>query len=243
MDRRNMYRIELGEESTVEVSILAENRPLMVGRLHDVSAEGAGVVLPSLASAPLAVGQRAELVLVGTTIVKPLRVSAVVRHLRVEGSGAGAVQHYGFDFTNKEGFDELLIAQDLHILFNRRKSRRVEPDPEEPIQALLEDAVPGKSGPARVLDLSTGGVGLLLTREVDRLFAGVEGVRVGLRLPGATEELRHEGTVRRRAEETGGVRYGIQFDPERTPRFVEKQAHLARYVIRCLRQVLNAGAR
>ncbi|MCI0586231.1 MAG: hypothetical protein L0323_05265, partial [Planctomycetes bacterium] len=77
MDRRNKYRIELGGKSTVEVSILVEDRPLMVGRLHDVSAEGAGVVLPNLANAPLAVGQRAELVLVGTTIVKPLRVSAV----------------------------------------------------------------------------------------------------------------------------------------------------------------------
>ncbi len=243
MDRRNKYRIELGGKSTVEVSILVEDRPLMVGRLHDVSAEGAGVVLPNLANAPLAVGQRAELVLVGTTIVKPLRVSAVVRHLRIEGSGAEAVQHYGFDFTNQEGFDELLIAQDLHILFNRRKSRRVEPDPQEPIGAFLEDVVRGKSGPARVLDLSTGGVGLLLTREVDLLFGQVERVRLALRLPRATEDLHLEGIVRRRAEEDGGVRYGIEFDPERTPRFVEKQAVLAKYVVGCLRQLLKAGAR
>lgn len=243
MDRRTVYRIELGENSTVAVSILVEDRPLMVDRLHDVSAEGAGVVLPGLASAPLSVGQRADLVLVGTTIVKPLRVSAVVRHHRVEGSGPGAVQLYGFDFTNKEGFDEFLIAQDLHILFNRRKSRRVEPDPEEPIQVLLEDAVRGKSAPARVLDISTGGVGLLLTPEVDPRFAEVEKVRVALRLPGATEDLRLEGNVRRRSEEIGGVRYGIQFDPDQTAHFGEQQVLLAKYVVRCLRHLLKTGAR
>ncbi|MGH7150296.1 MAG: PilZ domain-containing protein, partial [Planctomycetota bacterium] len=213
MERRNQYRIELGERSTVEVSILVGDRPLMVGRLHDVSAEGAGVILPSLASAPLSVGQHAELVFVGTTIIKPLRVSAVVSHHRVEGRGAEAVQHYGFDFTNMDGFDELLIAQDLHILFNRRKTRRVEPDPEEPIEALLEDEVHGKSGSARVVDLSTDGVGIHVTSKVDSRFAEVERVRVALRLPGASEDVRLEGNVRHRSEASGGgVRYGIEFD-------------------------------
>ena len=244
MERRSQYRIELGEKSTVEVSILVKNRPLMVGRLHDVSAEGAGVVLPSLATAPLAVGEEAELVFVGTTIVKPLRVSAVLAHHRIEGRGAEAVQHFGFDFTNKDGFDELLIAQDLHVLFNRRKTRRVEPDPEEPVEALLEDEVRGKSGSARVVDLSTSGVGLHVTSKVDSRFAEVEKVRVALRLPGMTEDLRLEGNVRHRSETTGGgMRYGIEFDRVRTPRFAEQQAVLVRYVAGCLRQLLKTGAK
>ncbi|HEU5394656.1 MAG TPA: PilZ domain-containing protein, partial [Candidatus Methylomirabilis sp.] len=141
------------------------------------------------------------------------------------------------------GFDELLIAQDLHVLFNRRKTRRVEPDPEEPVEALLEDEVRGKSGSARVVDLSTAGVGLHVTSKVDSRFAEVEKVRVALRLPGTAEDLRFEGNVRHRSEATGGgMRYGIEFDRVATPRFAEQQALLARYVARCLRQLLKAGA-
>jgi c-di-GMP-binding flagellar brake protein YcgR len=244
MERRNQYRIELGEKSTVEVSIHVEDRPLMVGRLHDVSAEGAGVVLPNLAGAPLAVGQNAELVLVGRTIVKPLRVSAIVSHHRIEGTGPEAVQRYGFDFTDKEGFDELLIAQDLHVLFNRRRARRIQPDPEEPIEVHLEDEDRGKSESARVVDLSTGGVGIQVTPKAGPRFAEGERVSVSLRLPGGSEDLRLEGKVLHRSEATGGgTRYGIEFDRVRTPRFAEQQALLARYVDRCLRQLLKAGAR
>ncbi|HET6204896.1 MAG TPA: PilZ domain-containing protein [Planctomycetota bacterium] len=242
METKSMYRIELGMKSNVEVSIMAEGRPLLVGRLHDVSAEGAGVVLPNLTSAPLSVGQKAMLVFVGANIVRPLRVSAVVKQRRTEGIGAEAVDHYGFDFTDKEGIDEFLIAQDLHILFNRRRTRRVQPDVAAPIEVLLEDGVSGKSAAGQLLDLSTAGVGLLVTPKVDSRFAGVDCLRLAFRLPEHAEELRLEGTIRYRAREAGGVRYGVEFDGVRTERFREKQAVLEKYVARCLRALLKCGA-
>lgn len=103
----------------------------------------------------------------------------------------------------------------LALLFDRRGSFRVAPDPGAPVGVTLVPRPPTRPvpEPAVVLDVSTGGLGLEVSRGFERALGGRAGVTCVLTLPGAPAPLTFAAEiVHRTLEASGRIRCGLRFD-------------------------------
>lgn len=239
MERRSQYRVDLGEETKIEVTVLAGESPPIVARLLNVSADGVAVRIQPEAGRPLSVGLKAQLVFTGARFIKPLTVSAIVRN-RLDERGP---QRYGFEFTEKEGFDESVVAQALYTLFNRREACRIQPDRSRSIEVFLEGSPDGRRAVATLVDISVTGLAVLVGPQVELAMTEVGRLKLSFHLPKGREPVRLEGLVQNRTLVGTNVRYGIKFEPHLSTNFEAQRALIHGYVIsrqeEILRQVMR----
>lgn len=246
-DARRHYRVTPADQHTVEVSVSTADGQAFPAELLDITIEGAGTRFLREAGPTLAVGQAATLTFKSARLRRPIRVQAKVRS-RVE-LGAFRSYRYGFEFDGREELEQQLGGE-IYRLFNQRNIYRVEPDPEQPIEAVIhlseyDSATPasaaGFEAHGHLKDLSTVGAAVLVDRRAESTLAATDLVELSFRLPGSGRALRLTAWIRHRELQDEHVCYGLEFDPMRSEAFARDEHELLKYARR--RQLAEAPKR
>jgi len=239
--RRAEYRVELGENTDLSVSLPAADGSLVQGTLLDVSASGAGVGFDTGDAPSLAVGQHVDLVFDSGSFAGPLTVAAQVQH-RTEGdANHEGSRRYGFRFLEPQQLDGHLPAE-ARRYFNRRQAVRVSPKAFEPIEVSLRAGEHEDPIEVRLHNISVGGVGVSLEPALEMAFADRTQVELSIQLPGSRRPLGLVGSIRYRRLVGERIHYGIAFDTELTEKFARKCRTLARYIGRRQSHYLRVSA-
>jgi hypothetical protein len=227
MDQRRHYRIPAKELEGFSVSV-ARAGLTSCGVLKDVSAAGAGVVLPADAPLALQLGEHVVLQIGIYDLPSPLEVRATTRFAAGEAAGT----RYGFQFDDPDEFGRQLPSS-LRSVFNRRLMVRAQPNPEAPIGVVVTSLLATYERPrVEVRDLSGIGVSLMADHQAARRLEGLTRLRLTLRLPGAGGPMEVIGRICYFLSLSGGARLGVEFDPRTTEDFAEKQRLLVGWVVR-----------
>ena len=211
-DRREQYRVDVGEGKELEVSVRASGRPSFSGHALDLNVDGAGLRVLSLrfpqpAGPVLGVGEETELTLSFAALKRELVVSARVTHRTDEEES----RRYGFQFTDRQQLEEQAWPA-LYRFFNRRATYRVEPASDCPVEVTLERTSGGMSVQVPLLDISAAGMGLRVPAEAESAFAESDRIRVSTSLPGCRDALNLTAIIRSRRLAGAEVHYGLEFD-------------------------------
>ncbi len=189
----------------------------------DLSAGGSGLRVDGREHPDLRRGVVVYLLFETLVLLKPIRLTA--RVVRVE-PGDGDVL-YGLEFTDMSELNRQ-IPFVLRKEFNRRATPRSRPD--DLIEVLLESEDGQEQARARMVDISTGGLGLSLGATEQGKFTSVEEVVVSFHLPGNATKLSFAGRVRGRRVRGAGTLLNIQFDPRTTTDYEWQRSMLEEYV-------------
>ena len=234
MDRRKHYRVEPAEGDDLQVSFAKPGAPPVPGLVLDVSAGGVMVQLALAGCPDLAMGEEVELSFVADRFKRPLAVSARVVHRRDEGSS----RRYGLQFTDRQQLENQ-VATELFRLFNRRKTYRVEPDPDVPIEVTLEQRHAGVQVHAQVKDISVGGLGVRVPADVLAALGTSDRVKVAISLPGRQDPVVLIGNICHRRVAGEEIHYGIEFDLEQSEDPKRQQNAITDYVMKRQRATLR----
>ena len=112
--------------------------------------------------------------------------------------------------------------------FNRRKAYRVTQDEDSPIQVALK--WDGGSGSGRIFDISTSGMGLLVSPEISGRISYHDRLQLKFNLPGSEIPLELIGSVSYSRASGENAHYGIQIDWDQTGSFYRQEAIISTYV-------------
>jgi len=118
---------------------------------------------------------------------------------------------------------------------NRRAAYRIELSSREVLIVSIlpyEDNEPFAPIHAHIVDLSRLGLGLTLPDEAEDTLFTRDHVRLEFVLPGDEEPFQMVGLVRQRRFQGLTLRYGIEFDPDRTPGHRALEERVNRFVMR-----------
>jgi len=227
-------------------TVASERGRHALGVLRDISVSGASISVPSAHNPSFQLGDRisvmGRLQASGTSTPahETVQLFAWVRRIR-EAPGA---RLYGIEFD----WDCVAIASHWHALdrfishsrdalryssarrmAERRAAQRARPDNVDAIEVELV-GMDQRAAPARLRDLSSTGIGVAVAALQDPEFQHDEAMTVRLRLPLA--EIGIVARVRRGQLVDTEVRYGLEFDSERTPNFSETQQQILDFVTR-----------
>ncbi len=216
----------------LEVALLA---PLPEGtraRIVELDEFGLTLLFRSDTSPGLRLGDRVPLELCAAGVMEPTQTLVKVESARELGDRGS---EYRCRFVDKDG--GLRVLRAFRSLFNRRGEVRVRPEMQPSAVVAHMDGL--WETPARVLDLSTCGLGLDLGAMGSELVTEGQALAVEFRLPGESEPIRVSAKVLH-LQESDKLRIGLQIDPGSTENLEQQEAALARFVIRELAQMDSA---
>jgi c-di-GMP-binding flagellar brake protein YcgR len=239
MEQRKQYRVEMDPSTDLHVDIVLPDGTPVPGAPVDLSADGAGIRFLSLrfAGPPCpahGIGDEVQLRFTSKLLKQPLLVKARVAH-RVEEDGC---RRYGFQFTNRSELERQL-APELFRLFNRRSAYRVTPNERAPIDVIMEDHQGGAPVHARAVDISASGLGVRAPIEAEGTFVSIDHIGMTISLPGRPQPVVLRGIIRNRRLAGHEIRYGIEFDFERSRNTKREQHAVAEYVMIRQREMLR----
>lgn len=245
MNQRSMadlgYRVQPGEADTVSVRVHPQG-PFFTGEVVEVSFDGVGACFPSSAfstpdrPAP-AMGQHVQLSLTLGEAPAVLRASGTVV-LRTDRKDS---VHYGFRFTDRKEVARQLSSK-LVTLFNRRRRYRVSTDANSLVAVTVEGGQDGGKAQAHLVDISTTGVGLRLSKHFALGLVATDRIKVCISLPDCPDQLEVQGIIRHRhpvgafGEE---VDYGIKFAWEHSDNAAAQQREIGKFVMKQQRELLR----
>jgi c-di-GMP-binding flagellar brake protein YcgR len=243
VEGRKRYRVTPDEAHTLAITVKTAEGETFTGELLDITIDGAGTRFPRDIGPTLAVGQPATLTFTSLRLRKPIQVNAKVRS-RVE-LGAFRSYRYGFEFSEWQELQRRLSGE-IHELFNQRMSYRVEPDPAQPIEAIVKltqadrlavhDAPPKVpeefKAVASVKDISAIGTAILIDREAEVTLAATDVVEVSFQLPISDKTVELVSWIRNRQLQDESVCYGLEFDADRSEYFERQQNEIIKYITR-----------
>ena len=238
MDNRAHYRIDLAGLEDAQVSVKTAQGVSVLGQILDLSIGGLGLRfsldIPLPGCPDITVGEEVELSFASDRFKRPLAVSARVVHRLDEESS----RRYGLQFSDRQQLEDEL-ATELFRLFNRRKTYRVEPDPDVPIEVTLEHCQAGVQVQAQVKDISVGGLGVRVPADVKATLGTSDRVKVAISLPGHQDPVILIGNICHRREAGEEIHYGIEFDLEQSEDPKRQQNAITDYVMKRQRAALR----
>ncbi len=238
MDDRAHYRIDFAGLEDAQVSVQSAEGVSALGQILDLSIGGLGLRfsldIPLPGCPDFTVGEDVELSFAADRFKRPLAVSARVVHRLDEGSS----RRYGLQFTDRQQLENQ-VATELFRLFNRRKTYRVEPDPDVPIEVTLEQRHAGVQVHAQVKDISVGGLGVRVPADVMAALGTSDRVKVAISLPGRQDPVILIGNIRHRRVAGEEIHYGIEFDLEQSEDPKRQQNAITDYVMKRQRATLR----
>jgi hypothetical protein len=115
---------------------------------------------------------------------------------------------------------------------NRGHGVRVRPSTAAPFDIDLRDRVGQRLASGNVIDVSTGGMGIILERSDELALRAHESLTVVLKLSGETRHRTLKAFIRSRRLIGALIRIGLEFEPQRSEAFIEAEQWLTRYVMR-----------
>ena len=231
--RREAYRVGPNGEEVLHAEITGEYCRAS-GDVLDLGFKRVAVSLPIEQDPVFALGERIMLTLNCETMGSASVQATIEDRTELEGC------RYGVAFPNHDELRQKLGPKFMQ-LFKQRKTYRVEPNKEPPIDVHLSCEALQVTGTLR--DLSAGGVGVLLDYAAERKLARLVAVRVTFRLPGQERPLTFEAEIRKRVTvDAEAVSYGLARTPEDTPDFSRHQDRVTDYVMARQRELLQSRA-
>ncbi len=227
------------------VTVSHEDSEPVGAEIIDVSIDGAGISLPAESDLVLEVEQQVDLVFTSPKLQASVALQGIIRSRRELDDGR---LRYGLRFE-PSGHLQTLLESELFRVFNQRGAYRVELEESEPIDVQMR-AVESDSGEvaadaatARLKDISATGMGILVDRDVNVRFEGAALLELSFTLPDVRNELRVVAYVRNRRPIEDLYCYGLEFDEQRSNRFVKQQDDILDFVMRRQRQALATRVR
>jgi hypothetical protein len=209
MERRSGVDRRATELADVTSDLLLEGGKRQGGQVLDLNAHAATLRLRGVSFAALPVGRRYTVELGGAWLPEPVRLAAQLRYKVQEGDSI----RIALVFAQADVAWPL-----LHEAFggrvNRRQHARVKPDPNRPLSARLRAWLTEPNpleGDVEVVDLSLGGLGLILRDPFHDLLRPSQGVELRVRLPDHDLPVAVAARVRHCAGVPGGWHCGVQF--------------------------------
>ena len=157
----------------------------------------------------LAIGETLNVQLMGLSTELPAVPASPIERSELPGG-----RSYRLGYTLTPEFQSRIPVA-LQGLFPFRASHRVKPSEGNPAVVRLSqvDDPSGREFPGQVVDLSSGGIGLVVSREVEAAFHGQTEIHVGLEFPALGENVRanRHASVQHRRLRDGMVFYGMKF--------------------------------
>jgi len=175
------------------------------------------LVLPS--------GEVVYLCLTSPYLDSAITMPALVRGKEEHDEGVS----YGFEFIDWLGLVAKLPPE-LKSLFNQRGEYRMEVGPGN--QILVEGITTPSKIEGQLLDLSPNGLSFRAAIETGEVLAPFYKVRVSFCVPGNTDQLTFNATVRYCEQNEDCGLYGIFFDAKRTTNFQKMQDAISEYMAR-----------
>lgn len=215
--KRRQYRV-VPENLFLSAEMHLPDGRVLQGYVLDLSSGGAGVILAAGGPDPER-GAPVEVVLDSYRLPRAIRIRGVIRGwIQVQDS-----LRCGIEFEDA-GSLERQVPSDLREEFNRRRFPRV-PLPNR-VRVQVSREIGSDSRVGEVLDLSAGGLRVLLPLIEARLIDSWQRVWVTFRLPDSERPLHLAAVVRNRF----GMRVGLEFDAARTRDMDAARAEIQAYV-------------
>jgi len=236
-NQRRKYRVKTSGKEGLAAALILPDETTVPGRIRDLSASGVAVIFEGRRETVLPLREIVRLEFSAQALKEPVEAPCLVRHRAELDEG----RLYGLEFVEPE---KLLrkLPRALARLFNQRSTYRVQPPPGDMIKVVIE----GKQLLSPIIgvlrDVSIHGISIQVPYMIENLLMKVEQVKAVFRLPGISEKLDFSGKIMHRHLIAGGIRYGLYFDPRRTPGFEKKRDALQKYVDERRRDLLPQTA-
>ena len=234
-ERREAYRVSVSGDDAVTADVTGESGRAN-GGVVDLSLKGATVLFPVAQAPNFAVGESVTVDLHSAKAsLRLVQVRATVQ-TRSELEDA---RRFGLTFSDPAVLRSKLCARLLR-LFNQRKAFRVKPSESAPVDVRV--CIEELEVVARLRDISSDGVGLLMDAESEARLSRVVNVIVKLQLPPDSRTLTFRASIRNRTRQDaeGAVHYGLRLEPSGTTDFSEQQTHVVNYVMDRKRELLHS---
>ena len=212
----------------LRVAVRGGGNRVSVGEVVRADAESALLRFPSVGAPRYEIGEGVKLSLSSPGLADTIELRA-----RVTSRGeAESRRTYGFALRS-DGGAEREMARALLDLIGRRGAYRATLDADESREVRVLSQVRGEPREflGVLLDVSTGGLRLVLKAGAERHLAGVDALELRFSLPGEFELFTLAVSIRHRSECDGGIAYGVRFEPDQSPDFIEQQARISEFVL------------
>jgi DNA-binding response OmpR family regulator len=212
----------------LRIAVQGDDAGVAVGEVVRAHPKGTSVRFPSESAPRLAIGDRAKLSLSSPGLEEPLELQTEV----VSRGEAEPLRTYEFRFLSHSD-SEGAMTQAFLDLIGRRGAYRVAMDSDEStdIRVLAQAQGESREFLGTLLDISTGGVRLVLKADAERHLHLVDRFEVRFALPGCDEPFTLTVSIRHRVQCSEGVAYGTRFEPESSPDFVEQLEKISEFVL------------
>ena len=232
MERRKHDRVNEGLDR-LRIWILFDKGPLPT-RLIDVSAGGAALEVEH-DGAEVRTNQETVLRFFVGSGDACFDMHGIIRNVR-SSEGRSTL---GIEFTDPSLL-QLHLPPSLFKLFNRRRSFRVNPAPDEPITVSLRRSSDNLRLKLGMADISAEGVGATGANPSCGLLVVEDRVEIRFSLPGASREVVFQAIVRSVVSREPIWRVGLSF-AETSPQFARHQNAVQDYVLRRQHDAMRRG--
>jgi CheY-like chemotaxis protein len=205
----------------LRVAVQGEKGPATVGEVVAADAGRASVRFHRDGAPRFAIGDPAKLSLSSPSLPETIELAATA-----ESRGEGEPHRtYGFRLQREGQVAEEMIRSFLNLI-GRRGAFRVSFDEQQEVPVLVFAQALGESHElmGALLDISTGGARLRLKATAERLLYLVDSFEMRFCLPDSVD-IRHRAACRE------GVAYGVRFDADRSPEFLEQLEEISAFVL------------
>lgn len=224
-----------GEVHGLEVAAMTGDGDTTVGKLVDLTLEGAAVSFPRYDEPALPVGSRCTLIFTAPWLQTPLQVGASA----TSRADSGELRNYRYQFEFESEEQRRRLSREAERVRDQRTASRVEPSSAEPVvvRVKLTGQQPSTSGPqaddfevtGNLRDISTGGAAVLVERAAEIVLATTDLVDVSFQLPQGSKTLQLRGWIRHRALRDELMSYGLEFDTHAED-FGQQLDEIVRYI-------------
>ena len=250
-NRRRQYRVTAEFDRLVRIELVGPKVRVPDVRMLDLSASGAGLVLPASTHGVLSGGDRIELRLLSEALSAPVRMFAMICHL----DEAGREPKVGIEFESWREHRALLDSE-LKTLFNERETYRVDPSQKEPVGLrLIGGPTPsllaisrtpgvrlGAPVEAQLRDISLSGLGVKLMGPISGAWSQIDYLQLEVRLPGEPAPMGVDVELRYLRPQADGIMLaGLLLPDDSNAAARRVLSAVTRYVMARQREVLRAG--
>jgi len=212
----------------LRVAVQGDEGPVRVGELVAADPRSAQVRFYRDGAPRFAIGDRAKLTLSSPSLPEAVELRGKV----TSRSEAEPHRSYGFDIECRSDEERERVRAFLNLV-GRRGDFRAPIDPENPIPVQLIVQLEGEARELQgsLLDVSARGARVLLKHDAERMLVRIERFELRFTLPGSDATTTLSGEIRHRAVARDGVAYGLRYDPDASPDFLEQQEQISSFVL------------
>ncbi len=212
----------------LRVAVQGEEGPVFVGEVKSADPRSATVRFHTDGAPRFAIGDPARLRLSSPSLPEAIELRGEV----VSRSESEPHRSYGVRFARHSAAQRDSVRDFLNLVGRRGDFRaQIDPDDAVPVLAFAQREGDSIELAGTLLDVSARGARIELKADAERSLVRVERIELRFALPGNDEQLTLSCEIRHRAALRDGIAYGLRFDPEATPDYLEQQEQISAFVL------------